>query len=233
MSKNCKSFCVYKHIFPNNKVYIGITCQNPSFRWRRDGSGYKPRENNNSTKIWNAINKYGWNNVQHEILFENLSQEEAEKKEIELIQFYNSTDDEFGYNIAIGGGIVSFSKEVRDKISHSRKGKNYGLVGENAPMYGKHHSDESKKKISAAKKGSNNPMYGVHPTEEMKRHLREKHKDISKSVVQKDKLGNVINTFASLHLASDLTGINRSSISMCAKGEYKMAGGFIWEYEEK
>ena len=34
-----KKYCVYKHIFPNNKVYIGVTCQKPEYRWR-NGKGY-------------------------------------------------------------------------------------------------------------------------------------------------------------------------------------------------
>lgn len=25
----CKTYCVYKHVLPNNKIYIGITKQNP------------------------------------------------------------------------------------------------------------------------------------------------------------------------------------------------------------
>lgn len=27
----CKTYCVYKHVLPNNKIYIGITKQNPLF----------------------------------------------------------------------------------------------------------------------------------------------------------------------------------------------------------
>ena len=36
----CKTFCVYKHVLPNNKIYIGITKQNPLLRWK-NGHGYK------------------------------------------------------------------------------------------------------------------------------------------------------------------------------------------------
>ena len=75
-----KKYCVYKHIFPNNKVYIGVTCRKPEYRWD-NGNGYT----NTQRKIYNAIQKYGWENVKHEILFENLTKEEAEQKEIELI----------------------------------------------------------------------------------------------------------------------------------------------------
>jgi len=39
-------------------------------------------------------------------------------------------------------------EETKRKISESRKGKNYGLVGENHPMFGKHHTEEAGKKMS-------------------------------------------------------------------------------------
>ena len=226
------NYCVYKHTFPNGKVYIGITCQKPTIRWRNDGSGYKPVKGK-VTKIWNAIQKYGWENVNHEILLDNLSKEEAEQKEIELIAFYNSTDDDYGYNISNGGNSPSVTLEIREKISLSRTGKNYGYIGEYAPMYGKHHSAEAKHKISKATTGENNPFYGKHHSDESRKYQRDIRKDISKSVIQKDLDGNIINKFQSIHYASKCTGVNRQCISFCVKGTYKTAGGFIWELENK
>lgn len=60
--------------------------------------------------------------------------------------------------------------------------------GENHPMYGKHHSEESKKKMREARikfhqehpdfmLGENNPMYGKHHTEERKKMMSEKMKE--------------------------------------------------------
>lgn len=34
------NYTVYMHIFPNNKVYIGITSRNPKYRWN-NGKNYK------------------------------------------------------------------------------------------------------------------------------------------------------------------------------------------------
>lgn len=31
-------YCIYKHTFPNNKIYIGITAQNPARRWANGGN---------------------------------------------------------------------------------------------------------------------------------------------------------------------------------------------------
>ena len=73
--------CVYKHTFPNGAVYIGKTSMLPEDRWL-NGWGYR-----NCPLMFNAILQYGWNNVKHEILVDNISDEEAteiERKEIAL-----------------------------------------------------------------------------------------------------------------------------------------------------
>ena len=76
---------VYMHkLKKDNRVYIGITKQNLKKRWQR-GIGYA-----HSTNFYNAILKYGWDDFDHIVLFKDLSKEEAEQKEMELIKLYNS-----------------------------------------------------------------------------------------------------------------------------------------------
>ena len=106
-----QTWCVYMHTSPSNKVYIGITC-NTKHRWRNNGEGYK-----GGSRIYYAIKKYGWDNFKHEILFENLSREEACNKEVELIKEYNSTDTKFGYNLCAGGNLGPTHEETRRKLS--------------------------------------------------------------------------------------------------------------------
>ena len=48
-----KKYTVYKHIFPNDKIYIGITCNSPKTRWGNQGYGYK------NQLVGRAIKKYG------------------------------------------------------------------------------------------------------------------------------------------------------------------------------
>lgn len=43
------------------------------------------------------------------------------------------------------------TKETKEKMSKSRMGKNYGLIGENHPMFGRKHSEETKIKLRLAK----------------------------------------------------------------------------------
>jgi len=112
------NYKVYKHTCPNGKVYIGITCQNPLTRWA-GGFGYETQ-----IYFWRAIIKYGWLNIEHEILYDNLSEDEAKEIEIRLIKEYNSQDINCGYNIDLGYDHLK-SKEVREKAAAARKGKKW------------------------------------------------------------------------------------------------------------
>lgn len=95
-------YCVYKHTSPSGKVYIGITGRaRPEIRWSK-GAGYT-----SNIHFYNAIKKYGWDSFVHEILLSGLSQDEACKKEIELIGFYKSHLREHGYNVGLGGSLQS------------------------------------------------------------------------------------------------------------------------------
>lgn len=98
---NKDNYYVYVHTFPDGKKYVGITCQEPQVRWGKHGNGYSRQ-----SKIWEAIQKYGWENIQHEIIRERLSSDEARQAEIELIASFNSIED--GYNIDNGGSLGSF-----------------------------------------------------------------------------------------------------------------------------
>lgn len=52
----------------------------------------------------------------------------------------------------------------------------------------------------------------------------------SKTVLQKSLDGIVLNTYPSANEASRCTGVNNGNISACARGIYKSAGGYKWEY---
>ena len=133
-------YTVYKHQNKiNGKIYIGITMQNPEKRWGNNGVNYKT-----SPHFYAAIQKYGWDNFDHDILFENLTHDEACLKEQELIKYYDSMNREFGYNSTSGGDIFIMNEEIKQKISQSMRGNTNGL--------GHPCSDEKKRKISEKQK---------------------------------------------------------------------------------
>lgn len=122
-TKNCtRLFVVYCHTNKlNGYRYIGITCQEPSTRWGYNGNNYKQSQ----PYFAAAINKYGWNNFTHEILYNGLTVEEAHKKEIELIKKYNTyayDPDSKGYNLTRGGfgGVKYLTEEARRKATNAK-----------------------------------------------------------------------------------------------------------------
>lgn len=107
---------VYKHTSPSGKVYIGIA-KDVKHRWRNKGAGYK-----GGTRIVNAIKKYGWDSFKHEILFTDLTKEEACKKEVELIKKHDSTNSQYGYNLLSGGECGLHSLETKEKMQKAATG---------------------------------------------------------------------------------------------------------------
>lgn len=173
------NFKVYVHITPNNKLYFGITKMKPEHRWLSTGKGYK-----NCTLFWRAIQKYGWDNIQHIVLLEGLSKEVACECEKYLIAKYKSNIAKYGYNNSLGGESGSygyrFTQEQRKKISDSNKGrivseetrKKIGQANSIA-LKGRVVPEEVRRKIS---EHNTKPFLGKHHTEEAKRKNSEAHK---------------------------------------------------------
>lgn len=89
------------------------------------------------------------------------SKEEAQDAEIGLIADCKEKYGDKCLNIYLGNKLgakgVPVSIETREKLSKALKGK---YTGENSSFYGKHHSEETRKKLSLSKMGEKNPMYG-------------------------------------------------------------------------
>lgn len=124
--------------------------------------------------IKKAITKYGIENFTKQYLAFCDNEEKLNWLERFYIKKYNAK--ECGYNLSDGGeGMLNPKLEIREKLSNAHK-------GEKNPMFGKPRSEETKRKISAAKKGKhnnnkgeNNPFYGKEHSEETKQKLRLAH----------------------------------------------------------
>lgn len=91
-------YTVYMHtVIENGKRYIGQCSRTAKERWGSNGHRYKGQ------LFYNAIKKYGWDNILHEIVAEGLTRKEADELEKELIAKYKSNDRKYGYNITEGG----------------------------------------------------------------------------------------------------------------------------------
>lgn len=100
-----ENYKVYVHTLPNGKRYVGITKREVENRWK-NGHGYKENK-----RFYNAIVKYGWENIEHNVLYEGLTEEEACEKEKELVALFNSNNENYGYNLTEGGkGALNYNK---------------------------------------------------------------------------------------------------------------------------
>lgn len=157
--RNERIWSVYIHTNKiNHKRYVGITSQSPEQRWGTDGVGY------NRQMFYRAIEKYGWDNFDHDVVASGLLKDEADSFEQVLISQLKSNDKEFGYNIQNGGfSNGKHSKETIKKMVASKIGKS------NVSWIGRKHTDESKQKMREWHEGRKF-------TEEHKKNLSESQK---------------------------------------------------------
>lgn len=197
-----KNYTVYMHKNKiNGKVYIGITKQKPQYRWN-DGNGYKTQ------LFYKAILKYGWDNFEHYILFEHLTKQEAEYKEIQLIKKYNSHCGKYGYNVL---DDINKHRTERNLIKKRKKREVKETTKEKLRKanLGKHLSLETKNKLSKLRKGKSNL------------------KNMKKIICIET---NII--YNGLIIASQKTNINFKNIQSVCSGRSKTAGGYHWQYYE-
>lgn len=147
---------VYKHTTPSGKSYIGVSASDDAnIRWR-NGAGYY-----NNRPFYNAIKKYGWDNITHEIIFSGISIDEAYAHEIELIAKFKTNNPIFGYNISEGGiGGSSGYHHTSETIEKIR-----------ASNIGKKRSNEFRKKMSKLKTGIPSTLKGTHLSEQHKQKI--------------------------------------------------------------
>lgn len=247
------NYSVYIHTSPSGKMYVGQTSVEPEKRWN-NGKGYLQKKNGkyNQPAFARAIQKYGWDNFEHEIIANNLTKAEADNFEKLLINKLDTTNPKFGYNCKEGGSNGSLSKEMKKKIGKSLKGKNdksvaqYSLSGEF--IYAFNNITEAELKIgvshghisdccSGKRKTSGGFIWRYFGEELTKEHLdwcNEKlsNKFSKKCVAQYSLSGELICIFESMKKAELETGIFYPNISAVCNGKQKTAGGFIWKYYE-
>lgn len=192
---------VYIHTFPNGKKYVGMCKSSPKRRWGTGGSKYREHP-----VMYAAIQKYGWDNVAHEIVANNLTQEEALRMEESLIAQYKTFPPSlgFGYNCTSGGESRLPTEEERQEKSaffkewwanpdnkkrwiEKRTGekRDYSQerrkqIGEMLSSFnrGKHLSEEHKRKISDSEKGRKPWNTGKKMTDEYCKMLSNRRKEL-------------------------------------------------------
>ncbi len=245
-TEQLRQYVIYIHINPldNNKVYIGLTKQKPQKRWV-NGQGYK-----GSPYFYRAIQKYGWDNFQHKILFQFLTKQQAELKEKELIKQYQSTNPIKGYNIKEGGasGPRDFTKIIEllknnKKFGENRYNSKKVKCIETNDIFGSICQAErwcNSTKVGECCRGERKHA-GFHPKTKQQlswcfANENEKvtilcHKEPNKvKRVKKIQCVETQQIYASASEASRKTGITTSNILRCCQGKRKSAGKLHWIY---
>ena len=181
---------IYKIIcLSNNKIYIGSS--NDIFkRWNEHIWELNNHKHDNK-HLQDAWNKYGEENFKFEII-EECNKDIKLKREQYYLDLYKS------YNRDIGFNISKNALAPMDGRHHSEETKrkfSETRKGKNHPWYGKHHTEETRKKISESNKGiqagEKNPFYGRHHSEETKNKISEANKGRHLTDEQKQHLSEV------------------------------------------
>lgn len=231
--KNNAKYFVYMHLFPNNKVYIGITKFKPEYRWN-NGEGYKRQP-----YIYKAIQKYGWNNIEHIILENNLDERSAKLKEKQYIKLYNSNNKKHGYNLTEGGeGTVGYhltEKHIRKIIecNHTRIFKEESKEKLRKANLGKKASKETKEKMSKCRRGKDNHWFGKKHSQETKNKISFANSGFNSKksihIAKYDMNKNLIEIYGSLRNAENY-GYNRMKYQKKLNEiDYIECGGYLWK----
>lgn len=141
-----KNYSVYwikhkNHSNPYAEGYVGIS-KNPESRFK---DHMKCTSNH---PLPNAIKKYK-EDIEFTIILENITEAKAR-----LVERQYRPEREIGWNLAEGGGMPPSNKGTK------RPGHSAYMKGEGNSFFGKHHSIETRKRLSERKKGKNHPFFG-------------------------------------------------------------------------
>lgn len=212
-------YSVYKHTAPNGKVYIGCTSQRPAQRWQR-GRGYMY-----NADFFSDILRYGWDNIQHEVICVCDNKISAHRVETALIAQYKSNDARYGYNVSIGGaGRTQVGKPVvcidtgvvyeTAKDAEKSTGANCMHIGGCC---------RHERRYAGGLRWAFADDYDAinAPPQPRKRYSRNGLRVLCIET------GTI---YVSASVAAEITGVVCSGINRACRGERKTAGGYHWKY---
>lgn len=195
-----KKYIVYKYTSPSGKVYIGQTKHEQA----RKSQHRRDSQRGINTAFCKAIRKYGFDNLQYEVIMKDVPDYMINAFEKYWISYYNSCHGE-GYNSEEGGTNASINYETRMRISKSLAGI---------------------KQSEVTKEKRNSKLRGQKRTEEQKANYR-KAKKAQYVPVQCIETGEIYQSIAD---AQQHFGVNRSHVGSVCAGRRKTALGYSWKY---
>lgn len=167
-------------------------------------------------KFCNAIRKYGFNDFDWETLYDNVPINMLNSMESLCIDMHNTFFN--GYNSTTGGeNGKQVSEETKKKISISETGKYVSIETKNKLSkcnVGKKQSNETKQKRSASMSGEKHFGFGKHLTDDHKRKISENHVGNTGKFFTKEHRDKLSNAHKGKHLTDD----HKNKISLSKKG---------------
>jgi hypothetical protein len=226
---------VYRHIRldKNEPFYIGIGSDIPYYK--------RANERARRSKFWKKI--IAKTNYEIEILFDDISFEEAKVKEIEFIKLYGRKDLNTGclVNLTDGGdGLINkvYTPEYRKNLSNSIKGR---ILSEESKekirksKTGQKHTEESKIKMSNKakgrintpelmellrnRKGEKNPAFGIKGASNKS----------FKGFIEVSKKGIYIGKYEGIRDCAESLGVTATRVSAVINGRRNHTGGYTFK----
>jgi group I intron endonuclease len=243
---------IYKITSPSGKIYIGQSTNIPE----REKHYKRITPIKKQTKIFNSLNKHGWDKHIFEII-EECSIDKLDKKETYWKQYYldqveGDWDKVLFLSIYDSGGGPK-EQHIKDKMSLNIKKAKQRMtderrqeIGNNISQGHSNMTDEEKQRWGEKISQNHNNMsnedksnwgnkikekktgHDCYKNPERGKKIAEK---TSRPILQYDLEGNFIKEWKSLSEAGRNTNSNIGSISMVVNGTLKTAGGFIWKFK--
>lgn len=170
-------------------------------------------------------------------VYNNLTEQQAYEKEIELIKFYRENTSYRLTNICDGGegsdGKI-FCKKVLQLNLDGEIIEKFDSITEAGEKTNTDLSCISKCCLNRSKYKSANGFIWVYEEEYLdKQHIYSNERDIGKPVLQFDLNGNFIREYNSIYEASKKTNILNHHIRNCCNNKTKTGCGYIWIFKSK
>lgn len=230
---------IYKITSPSNKVYIGQTTN-----YAKRYSAYKNHRCKGQPKLYNSLNKYGFENHKIELILECL-ESELNYYERYYQEYYNSVLDGLNLRYTATTDKSGFmSNETKQKMSATwvNRTPNFDNIKPYLFTKGQKHLEETKQKISNSLKGKKKSPEHIAKIQatlktikmpkrsEATKQLQSLNNGSNKAVLQYDKNMNFIAEYRSSAFAASTLGISNNIYQVCV-GKMKTCGGFIWRYK--
>lgn len=217
IGENCGIYKIENLV--NGKIYIGKSV-NIYKRWKKHKTLLNTRSHYNK-HLQSAWDIYGEDNFEFSIV------EQCERdndilsmREKYYIEFYNSNNSDFGYNMT-NGGDGTFGLKLSDE---QRKAASKRMSGDKNPNYGTKKSESLKRQISEKLKGRISPMLNKHQSEDTKKQISIALKGEKSPRCREVYCPELDEQFWGATEASEKYGICRENIVACCNHRLKSAG---------